>query len=55
LKERARRTRAGTLRVRVLDPVDVPAEDSGALPAVIGETRARMQKALDDLGGKGNG
>jgi len=52
---RACRTRPGTLRVRVLDPVDVPAEDSGALPAVIGETRARMQKALDDLSGKGRG
>jgi len=44
-----RRTRRGTLRIRVLDPVPSPAGDPESIAAAAAATRSRMQEALDDL------
>jgi len=46
---RRHRTRAGTLRIKALDPIRVPnPSPSGAAEAAV-EARRRMQEALDDL------
>lgn len=44
-----RRTRAGPLRIRVLDPIPPPGPDGESIGAAAAAARARMQEALDDL------
>jgi 1-acyl-sn-glycerol-3-phosphate acyltransferase len=46
---RRHRTRAGTLRIRVLDPVPVPNPSPSGAAETAAEVRRRMQEALDDL------
>jgi len=46
---RERRTRRGTLRLRVLDPIPVPDALPESIAAASAEARRRMQEALDSL------
>lgn len=46
---RARRTRRGTLRIRVLDAIDPPGSDPAAIAETAAEIRRRMQEAFDGL------
>jgi 1-acyl-sn-glycerol-3-phosphate acyltransferase len=46
---RRRRTRPGTLRIRVLDPIPVPDGSFADISEAAAETRRRMQEALDEL------
>ena len=46
---RRRRTRPGTLRIRVLDPIPVPDASPEGVGEAAAETRRRMQEALDGL------
>jgi 1-acyl-sn-glycerol-3-phosphate acyltransferase len=51
---RARRARAGTLRVRVLEPVAPQELQSRDLASIATETRERMQRELDRLRADGS-
>lgn len=46
-----RRARAGTVRVRVLEPIPTRGLAEADVPALMALTHARMQAALDDLSG----
>lgn len=48
---RTRRTRPGTLRIRVLDPSAPPGRDADSIASAASETRRQMQEALDALRG----